>query len=204
MKRSTMAVGVLAMLMFMAACDMRSRNTAASGAARPGLQSDGSTKARADKAAQVSPGKNSERATEAEGASRQQAYKRLAIVCAPVAGADPAYKSLILDEVKSMAPSRLGGLEKADCLYDVEVDASSDVPMPAGATLANDYDAVAVLLYRYGGGHVVLEMHMIDTRTAAEIWRHTLDTRDTDVKARLVRHGHWVPTTIKTWFYAFK
>jgi hypothetical protein len=139
-------------------------------------------------------------ATKAEYASHLADYQRLAIVCIPGSGADPAYASSILKEVQKMVPTRLNFLKKVDCLNDVPVDA---LVTPPRVSLSNaaDYDAVVVLVYSYSGGAVDLNMTMEDSKTGQVLWTHKLSTRDGDTFGRLLKHGYWTPTTIKMSFY---
>lgn len=132
-------------------------------------------------------------------AVRLAAYRRIAIVCAPGPGADPAYVETVLSQVSKMAPSRLDFLERADVRTDAKVDTSTAPPV---VTLKNaaDYDGIVALVYSYPGP-VVLDMFMIDQRTHAEVWHHQLSTQDKNIQARLDHHGFWTPTTIKNEFY---
>jgi len=142
--------------------------------------------------------------TEADAAERQKQYRRIAIVCAPAQGADPAHAKMILDEVSKRLPARLGWLDAADCLPGVAVDVSKDPPQAVLGAKAKDYDAVVCLVYEYGGGHTILNMHVVNTQTGALVWHHKLDTADPNVQARLLRHALWTPTIIKLRFYGKK
>ncbi len=142
---------------------------------------------------------SSERKTELDAMrmARMQNYKRIAIVCAPRAGADASYAEMILDEVRRMAPSRLGFLDTVDCLSGVAVDIAADPPTADLGAGAADYDGVICLLYEYGAGHVILDMYLVDIKTGEQAWHHRLDSRDENVRYRLGKHGFWTPTTIK-------
>ena len=135
-----------------------------------------------------------------EQAAAAAQYQRLAIVCVPGTGADPKYATMLLKEVEKMVPSRLGFLQKVDCLYDVPVDISTTPPT---VQLKNkgDYNGVLVLVYSTAGDSVVLDMTLVDTNTGARVWSHQFSTKDSNVQGRLMRHGYWVPTTVKQHFY---
>jgi len=126
-------------------------------------------------------------------------YKRLAIVCAPGAEADPVYASSIMQEVEKMAPSRLDFLERVDVLANVAVDTATSPPS-VKLTNVDSYDGIVALVYSYPAA-VVLDMYMIDARNGQQVWHYQLSTQDKDVPVRLTRHGYWTPTTIKNQFY---
>lgn len=130
---------------------------------------------------------------------RQQTYGRLAIICAPKQGANPAYAPLILNESQRMI-SHLKFLEQVDCLSDVSVDTTSTPPI-VDLNDVSDYGAVVSLVYSYESGHVYLDFHMTDTTTGEQIWYHQFDTPDPEVKAVLLSHGLSAPATIKKQFY---
>jgi hypothetical protein len=52
-------------------------------------------------------------------------------------------------------------LEKVDCLPNVSVDTTSKPPV-VQLEDPNGYDAVVVLVYSYGSGHVYLDCYMTD------------------------------------------
>ena len=135
-----------------------------------------------------------------EQAATATPYQRLAIVCAPGAGADPQYAPMLLKETEKMVASRLNFLQKVDCLYDVPVDTSTTPPT---VQLKNkgDYNGVLVLVYSTSDGNVVLALTMVDANTGAKVWSHQLSTKDSNVEGRLLRHGYWVPTALKQQFY---
>lgn len=132
-------------------------------------------------------------------AGRLAQYRRLAIVCAPSGGADPAYAGVILDQVERMAPSRLDFLERVDVLRNAAVDTAT-VPPSVRLKDASAYDGVVVLVYSYDGP-VVMDMFLLDAGTREQVWQHRLSTQDKNVTERLRRHGWWTPTTIKQQFY---
>lgn len=130
---------------------------------------------------------------------RQQRYARLAIVCAASGEANSAYGPIILERVNSrIFPLKF--LEKAECLPDVPVDISTSPPV-VQLEDTNDYDAVVALVYSYGEGHVYLDCYMTDTATGEQIWQHTFDAPDPDIKQRLCSQGRFVPAIIKKRFY---
>lgn len=135
-----------------------------------------------------------------EQAAASAPYQRLAIVCAPGTGADPKFAPMLLKETEKMVPSRLGFLQKVDCLYDVPVDIST-IPPTVKLKNKGDYNGVLVLVYSTAGDSVVLDMTLVDTTTGAKVWSHQLSTKDSNVQSRLMRHGYWVPTTVKQHFY---
>jgi hypothetical protein len=135
-----------------------------------------------------------------EQAGTAAQYQRLAIVCAPGPGADPQYARMLLQEAEKMVPSRLSFLQKVDCLYDVPVDVSA-IPPTVQLKNKGDYNGILVLVYSTSGDNVVLDMTLVDTSTGAKVWSHQLSTKDSNVKGRLMRHGYWVPTTLKQQFY---
>ncbi len=135
-----------------------------------------------------------------EQAAAAAQYQRLAIVCTPGPGADPQYARMVLQETEKMVPSRLGFLQKVDCVYDVPVDVST-IPPTVQLKNKGDYDGILVLVYSTAGDNVVLDMTLVDAKTGARVWSHQFSTRDSDVKGRLMRHGYWVPTTLKQHFY---
>jgi hypothetical protein len=137
--------------------------------------------------------------TSSTSMDRQQKYGRLAIVCAPVGEANPAYASLILKEAQSRI-FPLNFLQKVECLPDVSIDTTSTPP----AVLLDDfsdYDAVVALIYSYGSGHVYLDCYMTDTMTSEQIWHHQFDAPDPAIKDRLCSQGLYVPAVIKKEFY---
>jgi len=130
---------------------------------------------------------------------RQQKYGRLAIVCAPIGEANPAYAPMILQEVQSrIFPLKF--LEKVECLPDVSIDTTSTQPTVLLDDLS-DYDAVVALVYSYGSGHVYLDCYMTDTMTGEQIWHHKFDAPDPAIKNRLCSQGLFVPAIIKKGFY---
>lgn len=135
-----------------------------------------------------------------EQAGTAAQYQRLAIVCAPGPGADPQYATMLLKETEQMVPSRLSFLQKVDCLYDVPVDVAT-IPPTVKLKNKGDYNGVVVLVYSTSGENVVLDMTLVDANTGAIVWSHQLSTKDSNVKGRLMRHGYWVPTTLKQKFY---
>jgi hypothetical protein len=135
-----------------------------------------------------------------EQAAAAAKYQRLAIVCVPGTGADPKYAPMLLKETEKMVPSRLGFLQKVDCLYEVPVDLST-IPPTVQLKNKGDYDGVLVLVYSTVGNMVLLDMTLVDTNTGAKVWSHQFATKDSDVQGRLMRHGYWVPTTVKQHFY---
>ena len=87
---------------------------------------------------------------------RQQKYGRLAIVCAPIGQANPAYAPMILKEAESrIFPLKF--LEKVECLSDVSIDTTLTPPVVLLDDFS-DYDAVVALLYSYGSGHVYIRL----------------------------------------------
>jgi len=147
------------------------------------------------------PREDRKAAAQALALQRLAQYKRIAIVCAPAQGADPAYADIILNEVKAKAPAYFAELEACECLSGVPVDTSAVPPRPSLGAAPTNYDGVFCLVYEYGAGRVVLHFYLVDTRTGAQAWYHKLDTRDADVVARLKRHGWWACSTIKNRFY---
>jgi hypothetical protein len=135
-----------------------------------------------------------------EQAAAAAQYQRLAIVCVPGPGADPQYATMLLKETEKVAPSRLGFLQKVDCLYDVPVDIST-IPPTVQLKNKGDYNGVLVLVYSTAGDSVVLDMTLVDTSTGARVWSHQFATKDSNVQSRLMRHGFWVPTALKQHFY---
>ena len=135
-----------------------------------------------------------------EQAATAAQYQRLAIVCTPGTGGDPKYAPMLLKETEKMVASRLGFLQKVDCLYDVPVDMST-IPPTVQLKNKGDYNGVLVLVYSTFGDRVLLDMTLVDTNTGAKVWSHQLSTKDSNVQGRLMRHGYWVPTTIKQHFY---
>ena len=135
---------------------------------------------------------------------RRADYRRIALVCAPAPGHDASYANMILQQAQSNVPTRLGAyLEAADCLYDVPVDTSVTPPKVSLGDRASRYDGVVCLVYSYGNNMVYLDMDMIDVKTGQSKWHHQFDTKDSDVKDRLRRHGSWAPTDIKGVFYGY-
>jgi hypothetical protein len=130
---------------------------------------------------------------------RQQRYGRLAIVCAPKQGANPAYGPLILNQCEKMI-SHLEFLERGDCLPDVWLDTASTPPV-VDLNDVSGYDAVVALVYSYESGRVYLDFHMMDMATGEQIWYHQFVTRDPAIKDVLLAHGRSVPATIKKLFY---
>ena len=133
--------------------------------------------------------------------ARKMLYKRLAIVCVPGRGADPAFAELILNSARPNIPTRLGFLTACDCLMGVPTDIAAVPPRVNLADRAANYDAVLCLVYEYGGDDVVLHMYLLDARTGAQVWYYKLSTEDDDTAGRLKRHGFWTPTILKRQFY---
>ena len=135
----------------------------------------------------------------------QTQYQRIAIVCAPAAGANAKYAAVILDQAKAEANKVLGPyLKAADCLPDVAVDTTSTPPKADLGARAADYDAVCCLTYSHGGGKATLDFYVLDVKSGASVWTYKLDTADPDTHRRLSRHGHYVPAILKHEFYRFK
>jgi hypothetical protein len=130
---------------------------------------------------------------------RQQKYGRLAIVCAPAGQANPAYVPMILKEAQSRI-FPLNFLQKVECLPDVSIDTTSTPPAVMLDDFS-DYDAVVVLVYSYGEGHVYLDCYMTDTMTGEQIWHYQFDAPDPAIKDRLCSQGLYVPAVIKKEFY---
>ncbi len=130
---------------------------------------------------------------------RQQKYGRLAIVCAPKEGANPAYAPLILKQAQSRI-FPLDFLQKVDCLSDVTVDTNSTPPVVQLDDFSN-YDAVVALVYSHSSGHVCLDFYMTDTMTIQQIWHHKFDSPDPEIKTRLLSQGFFAPAVIRKDFY---
>lgn len=130
---------------------------------------------------------------------RQKQYGRLAIVCAPKLDASPSYAPLILKESRSMI-SHLRFLEKAECLSDVNVDTALTPPVVDMNDL-NGFDAVVCLTYSYDSGRVYFDFNMIDVTNGQQIWYHQFETRDPEIKNRLLADGLAAPAIIKKYFY---
>ena len=130
---------------------------------------------------------------------RQQAYNRVAIVCAPGSEANPAYAPLILEQVKSRI-FPLDFLETVDCLSDVIVDTNSTPPV-LNMDDFEKYDAIVTLVYSYKSGHVYLNCYMIDTIRLKEIWEYKFDSTDPEIKKRLLSQGLYTPAIIRENFY---
>jgi hypothetical protein len=130
---------------------------------------------------------------------RQQDYGRLAIVCAPKEGANPAYAPLILKQAQSRI-FPLDFLVRVDCLYNVTVDTNS-IPPVVQLDNFSDYDAVMAMVYSYEAGHVYLDLHMVDTVTIEQIWHHRFDSPDPEIKTRLLSQGLFTPAVIRKEFY---
>jgi hypothetical protein len=99
-----------------------------------------------------------------------------------------------------MVPSRLNFLQKVDCLSNVPVDVST-IPPTVQLKNKGDYNGIVTLVYSQSGDNVVLDITLVDAGTGAKVWSHQLSTRDSNVQARLMKHGYWVPTTLKQQFY---
>ena len=130
---------------------------------------------------------------------RQQAYNRIAIVCAPGPDAKPAYAPLILEQVKSRI-FPLNFLETVDCLSDVIVDTNSTPPILYMDNFEN-YNAIVTLVYSYNSGHVYLDCYLIDTINLEEIWYYKFDSKDPEIKKRLQSQGLYTPAIIREDFY---
>jgi hypothetical protein len=130
---------------------------------------------------------------------RQQTYSRIAIVCVPGHEANPAYAPLILEQIKSRI-FPLDFLETIDCLSDVIVDVNSTPPILYMDNF-EDYNAILTLVYSYNSGHVYLNCYMIDTINLKEIWNYKFDSKDPEIKKRLMSQGLYTPAIIREDFY---
>ncbi len=128
-------------------------------------------------------------------------YQRIAIVIAPGPGADAALAVPMMKEVERMVPTRLGFLQKVDCLPNVPVDITA-VPPNAQIKNKGDYDGIVTLIYSAADGKVFMDMTLVDAKTGEKIWSHQLATKDSDIRGRLMKHAYWTPTTIKQHFYS--
>ena len=131
---------------------------------------------------------------------RLSSYGRLAIVCAPGKEADPQYVDVIITQAKKMATSRLSFLSTVDFPKNISVHVDTVPPTLNLSQEVSAYDAIAVLVYSYSGGAVYLDIYMIDTTSGESIWHHQLAKRDRNVRGRLLAHGYWTPSTIKTFY----
>ncbi len=133
---------------------------------------------------------------------RQSKYKKIAIVCAPKGDASPEYTQKIIDQIKPMIPSRLGFLEKVECINNASVDFSSATPVVSFPG-KQGYDGVVCAAYSYGDGHVIMDLMMLDGKTGQSVWTHQFDSKDSDLSDRLGKHGYYVPTVLKGYFYGY-
>lgn len=148
---------------------------------------------------------NREKADPVQVSAVQKEYQRIAIVCAPAAGADAKYAPAILEQAKAAAGPALGTYVKTlDCLADVAVDTKSTPPKAALGAKAANYDGVCCLVYSYAAGKVTLNMYMLKVKTGECVWTYKLETVDPNTQQRLSRHGHYVPSTLKAKFYRFR
>jgi hypothetical protein len=131
--------------------------------------------------------------------NRQQKYGRIAIVCTPKEGANPAYAPLILKQAQSRI-FPLNFLERVDCINNVTVDTNS-VPPEVHMDDFSSYDAFVVMVYSYEAGHVYLDIYMVDAVTLGQIWHHRFDSPDPEIKARLLSQGLYTPAVIRKEFY---
>jgi hypothetical protein len=144
-----------------------------------------------------------------EQMTRQNTYRRIAIVCAPAPATEPRYTKMILDNVKPRLASRLGFLDAVECLFDAPVSFPEGIsyapprtpPTVSLGEKASAYDGIVCLVYWYDAGVVKLDMYVIEARTGQNIWFHQLATEDANVENRLRRHASWVPTMLKMRFY---
>ena len=141
------------------------------------------------------------------GQQRRAVYGRLAIVCGPTQGADPAHASMILQQVRATAAGSLTFLRTVDVLQEARVD-TSVAPVTIHNIDVSQYDAVLVLVYSLlpSGNpetpwRVVLDMKMIDTKAGSTVWVHEFSTVDADAARRLMRHGHYVPGVLRSKFF---
>lgn len=141
------------------------------------------------------------------GQQRRTVYGRLAIVCGPTQGADPAHASMILLQVRAAAAGCLTFLRTVDVLEEARVD-TSVAPVMIHNLDVSQYDAVLVLVYsQLPSGNpkapwrVVLDMKMIDTKAGSTVWTHEFSTVDADVARRLMRHSQYVLGKLKSKFF---
>ena len=143
-------------------------------------------------------------AEQAAATGRAAQYSRIAIVCAPGQGADPSYAEPMILQVRAMAATRLSFLQTVDCLTGVAVDTSAVPPRVTLGEKAASYDGALALVYTYGNGHVLLDMYLLDAKTGALAWTHRLDTKDADIRGRLLKDAYWTPTIVKQQCYGHK
>jgi hypothetical protein len=127
-------------------------------------------------------------------------YGRLAIVCAPGAGADPQYVAMVLREIDSTTPKYLSGLQKVRTIPDATVNATTDPPTAQFKDI-NDYDAVAVVTYTLGGSQVLLDINLLDARTGQKLWSVQLHAKQDNIEERLGKLAKLVPHRINKYFY---
>jgi hypothetical protein len=133
-------------------------------------------------------------------AQRLASYGRIAIVCLPGVGADPQYVDVVITQARMKAPSRLDFLETVDFPDNISVNAGATPPKLTLNQAVSAYDGVVTLVYSYSDGHVYLDMNMIDTKTGDSVWHHRMDKLDRDISRRLLAHGYWTPTLIKSFY----
>ncbi len=134
---------------------------------------------------------------------RQATYKKIAIVCAPQGDASPEYIPQIIGQIQAMTPSRLGYfLDKVICVKDATVDLSSSTPVVSFPG-KEEYDGIVCTVYGYDKGLVTMDIMMLDGQTGESIWSHRFETEDPDIRGRLYRHGYYVATVVKRYFYGY-